>query len=260
MSILSIIIQIVAISVSIPSGSSNDHMTQSRSFSVVNAPLNMAPKSGDVSKETAESMVAKVQGFYLNTKFLEARFRQIITNKTFGRDTISDGKVYLAKPGKMRWDYYKTKKKKKKAVYTKSFISDGKTLWAVLVEDKQYYKKDLSSDMLPVAVSFLTGQGDLNRDFNATLEKNSKYSEKGGIVLKLTPKKPSASYKVLWLVVDAKNFRVKSSIVLNSKGDTNKISFFNSKTNKTIAPTIFQFNEKANKTYKLMKAPEQDTP
>ena len=224
-------------------------------FSVVQHPLAQVPKAAAKNAETAIDLVNKVQDFYQKTKFLEAKFRQVITNKTFGRDTISDGKVYLAKPGKMRWDYYKLKKKKKKPVYTKSFISDGKTLWAVLVEDKQFYKKDLSKDMLPVAVSFLTGEGDLNRDFTASIDTKTNYGTKSDIVLKLVPKKSSASYKTLWLVVDSVDYRVKSSIVLNTKDDTNKISFFAPKTNKPIAATLFKFNEKANKSYKLMKAP-----
>ena len=227
-----------------------------KGFSVVQHPLAQVQKAEAKKEATAAELVDKVQDFYQKTKFLEAKFRQVITNKTFGRDTISDGKVYLAKPGKMRWDYYKLKKKKKKPVYTKSFISDGKTLWAVLVEDKQFYKKDLSKDMLPVAVSFLTGEGDLNRDFTASIDTKTKHGTKSDVVLKLVPKKPSASYKTLWLVVDTKDHRVKSSIVLNTKGDTNKISFFTPKTNKPIAKTIFEFNEKANKSFKLMKAPE----
>src|SRR5690606_37541950 len=103
----------------------------------------------------------------------------------------------------------------------KSFISDGSTLWAVEHDNKQVFKKNLQDDMLPVAISFLYGQGDLARDFDARLDTSGKFGKRTDFVIELTPRKPSAQYKTLHLVVDPGNFRVKQSVVVEASGNIN---------------------------------------
>ena len=113
---------------------------------------------------TADEVVANVQKFYASIKQVTAKFRQEVTNVTFGQTTTNDGKVFIAKPGKMRWDYYPKRKDAKLAV-KKSFISNGSYLYVVEHENKQVIKKNLANDLMPVAVSFLYGKGDLTADF-----------------------------------------------------------------------------------------------
>src|SRR3954447_25617786 len=103
------------------------------------------------------------------------------------------------KPGKMRWDY--VEKRKSDVVVKKSFISNGAYLYVIEHDNKQVVKKNLQQDIMPVAVSFLYGKGDLKAEFNAELDHTGKYGEKTDLVLKLTPKQPSAQYKNLYLVV-----------------------------------------------------------
>ncbi len=203
----------------------------------------------------ADAVVAKVQAFYKDTETLRAKFRQTVTNATFGRKSISDGYVWIKKPGKMRWDYYS---KKKPVQVTKSFISDGQTLWAVFHQDMQFFKQSTKDNLLPVAITFLAGKGDLSTDFIAAIDTRSGYGAKGDYVVKLTPRKPNAQYKTLWLVVDPSNYRVKQSVVLNSKGDTNQFAFYEGDTKATVKDSFFVFNEKANKKFRLInpdKAP-----
>ena len=200
----------------------------------------------------ANQVVDKVQGFYKNTRHLTANFRQKVTNTTFGRTTTSDGKVYLEKPGKMRWTYAHKNKRTGKVSVNKEFISDGKLLWAVFHNKKEYYRYNLKDHFLPVVVTFLTGEGDLRGDFDAALDTRGKFGSKSDYVVELTPKKPSAQYKTLWLVVDSGNFRVKKSIVLNSKKDLNEFSFYKADTKTDVKDTWFFFNEKKKRDYRLM--------
>jgi outer membrane lipoprotein carrier protein len=194
---------------------------------------------------SADDLVGKVQSFYTSTKQLSARFRQTTMIGAFGKMSISDGKVYIKKPGKMRWDYF-SKKDKKKA--SKSFMSDGTTLWAVYVEDLTFYKKALKDDLLPVAITFLSGKGDLKTDFNAKLDTSGARGEKGDLVLELKPKQPSASYKTLWLVIDPSDYRVKQSVILNSNNDTTSYNFYEPDAKKAVADTWFVFNEEKMKS------------
>jgi outer membrane lipoprotein carrier protein len=204
---------------------------------------------------TANGVVTEVQKFYAGIKQVTAKFRQSVTNNTFGQTKTSDGLVLLSKPGKMRWDYYD---KKNKVVTTKkSFISNGSYLYVVEHDNKQVVKKNLQNDLMPVAVTFLYGKGDLQAEFNAELDKNSKYGAKGDIVLKMTPKKPSAQYKNLYLVVASDNYRVKQSVIIDSSNNVNQFQFFEPNFDKTIENGKFEFDERSVKNYRIIDADAQ---
>jgi outer membrane lipoprotein carrier protein len=199
----------------------------------------------------AKDVVARVQAFYVDAQRLTALFRQTYTNTTFGKQSVSDGKLWIKKPGKMRWDYRGNQRQVKK-----SFISDGITLWAVEHDNKQVFKKNVEDDMLPVAVTFLYGKGDLARDFRSALDASGKYGKKSDYVLELTPRAPSAQYKTLYLVVDPGNFRVKESIVIEASGNTNHFRFFSPDTKAPVKDTWFVFNEKQFKNYRVVEPDE----
>jgi outer membrane lipoprotein-sorting protein len=112
----------------------------------------------------------------------------------------------------------------------------------------------LQNDLMPVAVSFLYGKGDLKTEFNAELDKTGKYGAKGDIVLKLTPKKPSAQYKNLFLVVSPDNYRVTQSIIIDSSNNVNHFRFFAPDFEKPIKDTWFEFDERSVKNYRVVDA------
>jgi outer membrane lipoprotein carrier protein len=116
----------------------------------------------------ANGVVDKVQGFYAKITHVTAQFRQSVTNDMMGTTKTSDGTVWIMKPGKMRWDYLE--KKQQKVQVKKSFISNGSNLYVVEHDNLQVVKKNLQKDMMPVAVSFLYGKGDLKSEFNAALD------------------------------------------------------------------------------------------
>ncbi len=206
------------------------------------APLRVA------ARLTADQVVSKVQAFYTDTKQLTAFFRQTYTNATFGKTSKSDGEVRIKKPGKMRWDY-----KGKNIKVKKSFISDGATLWAVEHDNKQVLMQSLNDNMLPVAVTFLYGKGDLSRDFSAAIDGSGNYGKKSDYVLELTPRTPSAQYKKLYLVVDAGNFRVKQSVVIEASGNVNHFRFYSPNTKRPVKDSWFVVNVKKLKNYRVIE-------
>lgn len=211
-------------------------------------PLPVPVIGGAKGAVSADDVVAKVQAFYAGTMQLTAKFRQTVTKAAFAglnKPTVSDGKVYIEKPGKMRWDYSEKKQAGKSPSVRKSFLSDGATLWMVDIANKQVFRKVLADDMLPVAVTFLYGKGDLSRDFDARLDQSGTYGTKNDLVVELTPKKPSAQYKRLFLVVDPGNFRVRESIIIDSSDNTNDFRFFDPDLSTDIKDSLFVFDEKA---------------
>lgn len=200
------------------------------------------------SSSEADAVVGKVQAFYAGVAQVSATFSQQVENTTFGDTKTSRGKVYIQKPGKMRWDYYAEAGGKK--TVKKSFISNGTYLYVVEHDNKQVIKKDLTKDVMPVAVSFLYGKGDLRADFNAELDTSGKHG--AGTVLRLTPKKPSAQYKHLFLVVDPTDHHVSASIIVDSAGNTNKINFDASDFATPVKASWFEFDEKSVKSYRIV--------
>ena len=201
---------------------------------------------------SATNAVDSVQKFYAGIKQVTSKFRQSVTNKTFGTTKDSDGKVWLAKPGKMRWDYYDNKKGQ--TTVNKSFISNGTTLYVVEHGNKQVVKKNLSQDLMPVAVTFLYGKGDLKAAFNAAIDPTGKYGSTGDIVLKLTPKQPSAQYKNLFLVVNKTDFHVSQSIIIDSSDNVNQFRFYEPDFVNPVKPEWFEFNEASVKNYRVIDA------
>jgi hypothetical protein len=110
---------------------------------------------------------------------------------------------------------------------------------------------------MPVAVTFLYGKGDLEAEFNAELDKTGKYGGKGDLVLKMSPKKPSAQYKNLYLVVAPDNFRVKQSVIIDSSGNSNQFEFYAPDFEKPIKESIFEFDERSVKNYRIIDADQQ---
>jgi outer membrane lipoprotein carrier protein len=215
---------------------------------VATAPLVAAP----ATPSTAAQVVDRVQQFYAGIKQVTASFRQAVTNDTFGSTKTSDGTVWIMKPGKMRWDYLE--KKKAGVEVKKSFISNGTYLYVVEHDNKQVVKKSLQQDLMPVAVSFLYGKGDLKAEFNAEIDRTGKYGEKDDIVLKLTPKQPSAQYKNLYLVVSPGDFHVSQSVIIDSSNNVNHFRFFAPDFDKPIKDSYFEFDERSVKNYRVLDA------
>lgn len=182
---------------------------------------------------TAAEVLDRIQELYESTEDYQANFKQVYKNKLMGKTKKSSGKVYIKRPGQMRWEYRKPNEK--------LFVSDGKTLWVYEAEAKQVYKQDLGSSDLPTAMTFLMGKGDLKKDFKYKLIENEKAAKKGLIVIELVPKKPTTKYKKLLFMVDDQSFRVKRTIIVDQTGNTNSMRFEKVKTNQGLKSKKFKF-------------------
>jgi len=197
---------------------------------------------------TASEVVDRIQQFYANIKQVTAVFRQVVSYETYGTSTTSDGTVWIMKPGKMRWDYVDKKKKELK----KSFISNGTSLYVVEHDNKQVVKKNLQRDLMPVAVSFLYGKGDLKAEFTPALDTSGKYGEKTDVVVKLTPRQPSAQYKNLYLVASPTDFHVTQSVIVDASNNVNHFSFYGPDFTTPLKADLFEFNERSVKDYRVI--------
>jgi len=197
-------------------------------------------QAGKTKKETKEegaisasAVLDRIQEFYEGTEDYQASFSQVYKNKLYNETKKSSGKVYIKRPGKMRWEYKKPNEK--------LFVSDGKVLWVYEAEANQVFKQELSSSDLPTAIAFLMGKGNLKQDFTYKLIENEKAAKKGLIVIELVPKKATTQYKKLLFMVDEKSAGVKRTIIVDHSDNTNSMRFEKVKTNQGLNSKKFKF-------------------
>jgi outer membrane lipoprotein carrier protein len=186
--------------------------------------------SASLAAPTVDEVVAGIQSFYQTATDLKADFTQTYTYKVYARKQVSKGAVYFKKPRKMRWDY--------KSPQPKVFVADGKTLWVYEPEENQVFKRSLNNSQLPVALTFMGGEGDLSAEFNTALVDDP--DEKTWLV-ELVPKKDAGDYQKLHLRVDRATFAVQSSTVIDPVGNINHVAFGGVQTNAGLPDSGFVF-------------------
>ncbi len=193
-----------------------------------------APTSAEAAKPAVGQVVAKMQALYNKTRDFKGSFKQVFTDALYNRKRTSYGYLWVKKPGRMRFEYSYPEKK--------YFIADGKRLWVYEPRDKQAFKNPLSTKTLSSGLTFLFGSGNLTKTFNAAYATAKKYQLGGPkhLVLKLTPKTPTAQYKFLVIAVRPGDYVVEESMVV-SKHNTNHFTFSNLRFDTRVRNGRFRF-------------------
>ena len=182
-------------------------------------------------------VVQRLQQKYEAARDFRAKFTQKFTYAATGRERVSTGEVLVKKPGRMRWNYA--------APEPQMYLASEGTLWVFEPEAKQAYRQDLKGSQLPAAVSFLMGKGKLSDEFEISVAKELPYGDPQDHRLALKPKKPQSTYKAIYLVVDPKTFLVRQSVLVNTQGDVNAITFSEVVINSKLADSNFKWTAPA---------------
>lgn len=188
--------------------------------------LGRAPASADLLARDLQRKYDRVSDFsadFVHT-YRGGALKQRVTEK---------GRLLVKKPGKMRWDYTAPEKKQ--------FISDGRKLYSYIPQDKQVIISTLpTSDQATTPALFLTGKGNLTRDFTVSLEKLEE-APSGAISLRLVPKQPEPEYEWLALVVQPGTLNLQMLITVDPQGGRSAFTFTNLKENVRVSDTEFTF-------------------
>jgi outer membrane lipoprotein carrier protein len=182
---------------------------------------------------TGQTVLNEIQDRYEKTSDFEANFIQEYVGKVMRQSSRGEGKVYFKKKGMMRWDY---------TVPNQKLISDGHTLWYYQPEEKQVLVSDVSRVLKEkTPLSFLTGEGNLSRDFNL-LNLNEPVSQKeDNYVIELAPKEALATLAKLTLTVDKRTYTILQADVFDGLGNVTRTRFIDIKTNIGLSNSFFQF-------------------
>jgi len=183
---------------------------------------------------TATEIVNNMQLYYAKVNDYSASFVQTTAHKLFsGKLQRSYGKVNFKNGGLMRWEYARPAKK--------LFIYDGTTLWVYEPEVPQIFKATANADRLRKGLAFLTGEGKIKDSYRVKKVTASKFGFTKGYVLKLNPKQKNSPFKHVELYVNATNYRVERSVVVDHDGNRNRLDFSNVKTNMSPPEAMFSF-------------------
>ncbi|NWF92107.1 MAG: outer membrane lipoprotein carrier protein LolA [Syntrophaceae bacterium] len=183
---------------------------------------------------SGESVLSEIQRRYEATHDLEATFVQEYIGKVMKKPQRGEGKVYFKRKGMMRWDY---------RVPNQKLISDGHRLWYYQPEENQVFVSEVSKILKEKApLAFLSGEGDLRRDFKL-LNLNESLSEREeNFILELVPKEPDAALSKLILTVDKKTYSVLQADVFDGLGNVTRTRFIDIRTNVGLPESLFHFS------------------
>lgn len=199
-------------------------------FLAVAAALVLGGQARSATEPTPVADVLKrLQDRYDSTKTLRADFRQRVESPTLAGALESHGRVAFEKPNRMRWDYEPPDKQ--------TIVGDGENLWIYQPDQQQVIKAPLAEAFQATTpVSFLAGLGRVDRDFDATLERE----DPSRWVLKLVPKKDTGIGE-LRLAVRKTDASVEEARITDPLGTTTRITFSAEKRNVTIEASTFRF-------------------
>lgn len=202
-----------------------------RTVVMVLAAAVVAGAAGPEEKDL-KAVVRAVEGRYEKVRTLKATFLERYSE---GRRAVrvESGTVYFSRPGRMRWEY--------EAPESKFFLSDGKTVWFYVPDDRTVTRAKLkeSSDWrTPLAL--LTGKARFSRFCGRMEWADVRVQARNHRALRCLPKSEEAPFREVIFEVDAA-YRL-ARILIREPGDVEtEFLFANWQENVALPEVMFHF-------------------
>lgn len=168
-----------------------------------------------------------LEKFLVNTQTLEANFQQ--TLRTFDGEVLqqTEGKFYLDRPGKFRWNY--------RSPFEQIIVSDGERIWIYDVELQQVTVQKQNAALPATPMALLEDSTKLYQSFNVF-----PLDEQNGIYrLKLLSKTKESDFAEIIVGLDAKGLRFMQ--LHDQFEQVTDIVFSDISTNTKLSKDIFKF-------------------
>jgi outer membrane lipoprotein carrier protein len=183
-----------------------------------------------------KAIATAVDAHYNHLRTLQAEFTELYRGS--GMERTESGTLWLKKPGKMRWEYRSPKEK--------LFVSDGKTAWFYVPEDRQARKssaKKLEDLRSPLAL--LLGKTKLQKELRGlSLAPDIEPLGSGDVVLRGVPKGLEGQISEIVLEVTPDN-RIVRLIMQEVDGASTEYRFSDQKEDVAIQDARFAFKPPA---------------
>jgi outer membrane lipoprotein carrier protein len=182
-------------------------------------------------RPAADVMARSLQARYQGIRDFAADFVQTYRGGILRTQTSERGTVVIKKPGRMRWTYLSPERKE--------FVSDGRKLYSYLPQDRQVIVATVPpDDQASTPALFLTGKGDISRDFTASYADST---ASGTATLKLTPRRSEPEYEHLLVTLDSVTLQIRGLTTRDRQGGDSALTFTNLKENTGISDKEFAF-------------------
>jgi len=203
------------------------------------------------TSECAERAAGALQRRYEAVRDLAARFEQTSRSVALGQPGAtakSSGKVVIAKPGRMRWDYEEPE--------PSLVVSDGKELWIYDPANREAQRLAVTEAYLSgAAVSFLLGAGEIRRDFDVSALECAETS----VLLELVPRQP-ATYERLRARTDPRSGELLETTVVDLLGNTTTVVLRDLRVNRDPDPKLFRFKAPPGVRVVELESPAEGAP
>jgi outer membrane lipoprotein carrier protein len=183
---------------------------------------------------SAADLAQSLQKKYSSIRDFSADFVHTYRGGVLKKQVTEKGHLLIKKPGRMRWDYTIPE--------VKQFVSDGVKVYSYIPADKQVMVGTVPQEnSASTPALFLTGKGDLTRDFTASPGELPAGTAPGTLALKLVPRRAQPDYDWLVLLVEPGSLGLRGMVTADSQGGTSTFSFANLKENVGLADKEFTF-------------------
>ena len=191
----------------------------------------LALVAGDPAAEKA-AVLAGLQAWLDGTSTLEMHFRQSLVSGAFGTTATESGRLYLERPGKLRWDYLDPEKK------IALLLGDRTALY--LEEDRQLIRGRLSGEhgLFP---RLLAGRDRIDDLFSANLVATPSTGGRGAYRLRLIPKGAHGAMAEATLTLRPPEFSLDGAELLDETGNRTTYAFSDMRRNRGLPEGLFAF-------------------
>lgn len=190
-----------------------------------------APPVGLRAAATATELASAVQKRYAAITDFSATFEHTYRGGVLRTAITERGSASFKRPGLMRWVYESPERKE--------FVCDGVRIYSYIPDDRQVVVSRVPpDDAAPLPMLFLTGRGDLSRDFTVTLDGESTPTR---ATLRLVPRVSDADYAFMLLTIELPAHRVVGLTTVDLQGGRSAFTFTNLKENQGLTGKQFTF-------------------
>lgn len=177
-------------------------------------------------------VVAGLQAWLDGTSTLDMRFRQSLVSGALGTTATESGRLYLERPGKLRWDYLDPEKK------IALLLGDRTALY--LEEDRQLIRGRLSGEhgLFP---RLLAGRDRIDDLFLAILVATPSTGGRGAYRLRLIPKGAHGAMAEATLTLRPPEFSLDGAELLDETGNRTTYAFSDMRRNRGLPEGLFAF-------------------
>ncbi len=180
-------------------------------------------------------MIAGVEAHYQSLKDFQADFVQVARILSYPEDQRSEGRVYLKRQRKMRWDYSKPSEDQ--------YYIDGDEVIQYSPEIRQARKVQLAGKGgVRSPLVFFEGLKSAEKDYAISFNSDPSFDRSTRTILQLTPRDPkSVALRRILLFVDKKDFHVGRIDQYDLYGNVTELHFRDVKINQGLTDSFFRF-------------------